>query len=51
MSKPGKRAETAEARLQERAYEIYDATDLPLEACLRKARLEQPYLVKAMNNI
>jgi hypothetical protein len=44
-----KRAESAESRLQDRAYEIAGATGLPMEVALRKARLEQPYLVQAMN--
>jgi hypothetical protein len=45
-----KRAESAESRLQERAFEIGDANPAwPLEKCLRQARLEQPYLYQAMN--
>ncbi len=44
-----KRAESAECRLQHRAYEIADATGLPMEVALRKARQERPYLVQAMN--
>jgi hypothetical protein len=43
------KSESAASRLQARAVDIAYETGLPLEVCLRKARQEEPYLVRAMN--
>jgi hypothetical protein len=45
-----RKAESAQSRLQERAYELAaDYPSWPMEKCLREARLEQPHLHSLMN--